>query len=123
MLVEEEMEQVEVNLGDQEPGSYIEAPVVEFGDASMWADTTVGCLWMPYVTASQPTNDGSPNQGQIFEKREVVHAIKTFSRRSHQQYYVHKSSPTLLKLKCKRDSECPWSLIAVKRNGDELWKI
>lgn len=42
---------------------------------------------------------------------------------SHQQYYNYKSSPTLLKLKCKQESKCPWSLRAAKRKGDELWEI
>lgn len=42
---------------------------------------------------------------------------------SHQQYYNYKSSPTLLKLKCKWESECPWSFKTSKRKGDELWKI
>lgn len=42
---------------------------------------------------------------------------------SHQQYYNYKSSPTLLKLKCKWESECPWSFRTSKRKGDELWKI
>lgn len=124
MMTEEEMEEVEVNIVDQEPGAYIEAPVAEFENASTWADTAVARLWLPFVVASQPTDDLSVYQGQIFgSKQEVVHAVKTFSIRSHHQYYVHKSSPTLLKLKCKGDSECPWSLRATRRKGDELWEI
>lgn len=111
MMTEEKMEEVEVNVVDQEPGAYIEAPVAEFENASTWADTAVARLWRPFVVASPPTDDLSVYQGQIFgSKQEVVHAVKTFSIRSHHQYYVHKSSPTLLKLKCKGDSECPWSL-------------
>lgn len=63
MLTEEEMEEVKVNVEDQESGSYMKAPVVEFENASTWADTVVGRLWMPFVTTSQPTDDGSLYQG------------------------------------------------------------
>lgn len=55
MMTEEEIEEVEVNVVDQEPGTYMEAPVAEFENASSWVDTVVGRLQMPFVTASQPT--------------------------------------------------------------------
>lgn len=56
MMTEEEMEEVEVNVVDQEPGAYMKAPVAEFENASTWEVTAVGRLWMPFITASQPTD-------------------------------------------------------------------
>lgn len=85
LLTEGEMEQVEANDGDQEPGSYMEAPIPEFENASTWVDIAVDCLWIPYMTVSRPTDDGSLYQGQIFgSKGKVVHSLKTSFIRSHQ---------------------------------------
>lgn len=111
MLTEEKMDEVEASNRDQDPCSFLEAPVPKFENALTWADIAVKRLWMPYMTTSQSTDDRFLYQGQVFNSKEdVVHAIKTFYIRSHQQYYVYKSSHTLLKLKCKRESECAWSL-------------
>lgn len=84
----------------------------------------VANTWNLFAGPSQPADDGSVYEGQIFvSKEDVVHAIKTWSIKTHQQYFVYKSSKTLLKLKCSRLSECPWSLRAAKRKRDELWEI
>lgn len=56
--------------------------------------------WMPYSMIFQPADDGSIYKSQIFaSKCEVVHGVKTFSIKSHQQYFVYKSTKSLLKLK------------------------
>lgn len=73
---------------------------------------------------SKSADDGSIYIGQIFAtKEDIVHVVEVFSIRKHQQYFVYKSLKTLLKLKCKRLNECPWSRLAAKRKGDDLWEI
>lgn len=58
------------------------------------------------MTVSQLADNESLYEGHTFgTKGEVIDAIKTFSIKSHQQYYINKSSTTLLKQKCKWESE------------------
>lgn len=79
--------------------------------------------WALCMAVSQLVKDWSIYKGQLFySKREVLLALKTFSVVSHQQYYIYTSTKSLLKWKCKRETECAWSLSAVKENG-RLWGI
>lgn len=75
----------------------MDAPSSEFENASRWAGVAIANFWMPYAAGSQPIDDSSIFKGQIFgTKDDVVHAIKTFSIKTHQQYFVYKSSKALL---------------------------
>lgn len=79
----------------------MEAPAPKLENASTWAGVAVANLWIP-VTVSQLAEDGSIHKSQIFgSKWEVVHAVKAFFVRSHQKYYIYKSTKTLLKLSAK----------------------
>lgn len=50
-----------------------------------YRELAVPVAWTSYGDASQLTDDETLYEGQIFDQKEVfVHAIKTFSRRSHQ---------------------------------------
>lgn len=52
-----------------------------------------------------------------------MHAVKTFSTKTHQQYFAYKFFNSLLKLKCKRLNEYPWGLRVAKRERDNLLEI
>lgn len=82
-LIEQEMDDPENNATDPDVVAYMEAPAPEFEDVVAWASITVANLWTTYGLPSQPTDDGSIYQGQVFcLKGEVAHAIKTFSSAS-----------------------------------------
>lgn len=123
-LTDEEIIAAEAAAVDPDSISYMEARTSEFENASAWADVAVASTWTPFAGVSQPADDGSIYEGQVSaSKQDVVHAIKTWSIKTHQQYRVYKSSKTLLKLKCSRLSECLWSLRAAKRRKDDMWEI
>lgn len=80
----------------------MEAPTSEFKNGSTWADVAVASTLTPFAGVYQLADDRSIYEGQVFaSKKDVVHAIKTWSIKTHQQYYVYKSSKTLLKLRCE----------------------
>lgn len=71
-----------------------------------------------------PADNGSIYKSQIFTpKEEVAHAVKMFSVKIYQQYFIYKSSKSLLKLKFKQFSECLWILRTAKQKGDNFWEI
>lgn len=106
MLIEQERNEAEANTVDPDAVSHTEPPVREFEDASTWTGIAIANLLQPSEVMTQPTDDESIYEGQVFGlKGEVIHSVKTFSR-CHQQYYICKSTKTLLKLKCKHG----WSL-------------
>lgn len=101
-------EDSEANVVDLDSTACVEAPVPELKNESTWVGVTVASLWVLYVMVSQPVNDGSIYKGRIFvSTEEIMYAIKTFSTKLHQQYYVSKSTKLLLKLQCKWLNECP----------------
>lgn len=62
-----------------------------------WASLGVANAWTPYGLTSEPTDNATLYKGQMFgTKDKVVHAIKTFSTSSHPQYFVCKSTISLL---------------------------
>lgn len=84
------------------------------------------CSWQPIDTVCSgvtTNNDMSIHKGQVLSlKEDVVHVVKIFFIRLHQQYYVHKSNQNITKLKFKRETECAQSFRIWKTKGDELWK-
>lgn len=107
MLTEEEIEEAVTVRTDTEPISYIKPLVPKFENASTWSDMG-SCPLVDAVLVRVATSRRPVYEGQNFgSKEEVVHAIKACSIKSHQQYYVYKSSTTLLKLKFKRELDYP----------------
>lgn len=101
--IEEKLDDPEVKALDPNFVAYMEAPASELKNASTWAGVAIGSPWMPFPVVAKFAEDGSLYKSQIFRsKEEVVHAVKTFSLKTHQEYFVYKSSKSLLKFKCKQ---------------------
>lgn len=107
--------EVDVNAAGLVVVSFMKAPAPEFENTLTWADLV--------------RQDRSQPRRYLFTRgRCLVRKRRSFMRsnrliRSHQKYYVYKSSKTLLNLKLCRENECGWSLRAAKRKGCDLWEI
>lgn len=81
--------EAEANTVDLDAILYIKVPVPEFRNAPTWTRVAVANPWTPYAVVSQLVEDGSIFKDQIFSlKGEVIHSVKTFSIKSHQQYHI-----------------------------------
>lgn len=81
MLTEQEISEAvaQANETDPESISYMEAPIPEFGNASLRAGVAFAHSRVSYTTTSRLAYDDAIYKGQIFYSNgEVMHTIKLF---------------------------------------------
>ncbi|XP_023763670.1 uncharacterized protein LOC111912174 [Lactuca sativa] len=113
----------EDEIGEKDDEESFEAPstFTTMEETNMTTDGN----WI--VSQSASKNDFTQELGKdsFKDKEELIRAIKLYSIRTHKQFEVVETRPTLWTIRCKLhlQSSCKWQVRAIKRKQSEYFEI